>query len=169
MVSGCGGPQKDQPSPESSYIGLDHPVQESWEIRLSVTKAGLKRAVIEAGYGAEFRTDAGSEYHLENGLKVTFFDVGGLTATTLTAQKAIIHDNKDIEVFGNIVMTSKNSTVVKTEYARWTAEDRMIRSDRSVTITRPNQTISGKGFETDQDLKKYRIFQTSGEAVINKK
>lgn len=167
-VSGCGDPQKDRPSQETSYIGINHPLHESWNLRLTVTKSGLRRAVVEAGYGAEFRTKAGTEHHLENGLKVTFFDVNGLTTNTLTARKAVIHDNRDIEILGNVIMTSKDNTVVKTEYAIWTVKDKMIRSNRLVTITRPNQTISGKGFESDQELKKYRIFQVSGEAVINK-
>ncbi len=40
----------------------------------------------------------------------------------------------------------------------------MIRSDRFVTIVKPDETITGEGFESDQALKKYRIFRGSGKA-----
>lgn len=165
-ASGCGNPAKENRSPETSFIGLNHPVQESWAVRMTLTESGIRRGIIEAGHGAEYRKNRGSEHHLDQGIRLYLFDINGHITTTITAQEAVIHDNMDIEAQGNVVITSGGTTVIKTEYVKRTAKDRMIRSTRLVTITKPDETIRGKGFESDQDLKKYRIFQGSAEAFI---
>ncbi len=166
MTSGCGDPDQERRSLETGFIGLDHPVQESWKIRIALTENGVRRGVIEAGHGAEFRKGKDSEHHLDHGVRVDLFDINGHATTTITADKAVIHDNQDIEAEGNVIITSEGSTVIRTEYVKRTAKDKMIRSERFVTITRADETIRGEGFETDQALKKYRIFRGSGEAFI---
>ena len=67
---------------------------------------------------------------------------------------------------GVVVITSGSTTVIKTEYVKRTSNDKMIRSDKFVTIIKPDETITGQGFESDQSLKKYRIFRGSGNAFI---
>lgn len=166
FVSGCGNPHTERRSPETRITGGNLPVQESWGIRIAITESGIKRGIIEAGHAAEYKINAGSENHLDSGVKVTFFDGKGNPTTRITAQKAVIHDNQDIEALDNVVITSEGSTVIKTEYAKRTAKDKMIRSDRFVTITSPDETIRGQGFESDQALTRYRIFRGSGEAFI---
>jgi len=166
VMSGCGASQKERRTPETGFTGINHPVQESWSSRLSVSDSGTTTGVIEAGHGAVYRTNTGDEHHLDGGIKVTFFDVNGLPSTSISAEKAVIHDNQDIEASGNVVITSDKKTVIRTDYIRRTAKERLIRSDKFVTITRPGETIRGFGFESDQELKKYRIFRGSGEAFI---
>ena len=166
MVSGCGDPHTERRSPETGFIGINHPVQESWTVRLTLTESGLKRGIIQAGHGAEYRINSGNEHHLDHGINVTLFDIAGNPATIITAEKAVIHDNQDIEAQGNVVITSGGTTVIKTEYIKRTSKDKMIRSDKLVTIIKPDETITGQGFESDQSLKKYRIFRGSGNAFI---
>lgn len=166
VASGCGDPVQERRSPETGFIGPGHPIQESWNVRISLTESGVKRGVIEAGHGAEYRVNSGSEHHLDRGIRLTLFDINGYTTTTITANKAVIHDNQDIEAEGNVIITSRGTTVIKTEYVKRTSNDHMIRSDRFVTITKKDETIRGEGFESDQTLKKYRIFRGSGEGFI---
>ena len=166
IASGCGNPVKERRSLETGFIGINHPVQESWTVRLALTESGIKRGVIEAGHSAEYRSNAGSEHHLDHGIRLTLFDNNGHATTTIRSEKAVIHDNQDIEAEGNVIITSSGTTVIKTEYVKRTARDKMIRSERFVTITKPGETIRGVGFESDQALKKYRIFRGSGEAFI---
>ncbi|MEI7824992.1 MAG: LPS export ABC transporter periplasmic protein LptC, partial [Chlorobiaceae bacterium] len=163
MASGCGDPVKERRSPETGFIGTNHSVQESWGVRLALTESGNQRGIIDAGHGEEYRTSAGSEHHLDHGIRLTLFDANGQSKTIITAQKALIHENQDIEAQGNVIITS-GTTIIKTEYIKRTAKDQMIRSNRFVTITKPEETIRGEGFESDQALKKYRIFRGSGEA-----
>lgn len=164
MTSGCGDPDKGRRSPETGFIGISHPVQESWTVRLTLTESGVKRGIIEAGHGAEYKINSGNEHHLDQGITITLFDITGNPSTTITAEKAVMHDNQDIEAQGHVVITSGSTTVIKTEYVKRTSNDKMIRSDKFVTIIKPDETITGQGFESDQSLKKYRIFRGSGKA-----
>ena len=165
IASGCVAPHEERRSPETEFIGVNHPVQESWGVKLTLTESGLKRGVIEAGHGEEYRVNSGNEHRLDKGIKVIFFDIAGKPTTTITAQKAVIHQNQNIEAEGNVIITS-GTTVIKTESIQRTSKDKMIRSDKFVTISKPDETITGQGFESDQTLKKYRIFRGSGRAFI---
>ncbi|NTW56938.1 MAG: LPS export ABC transporter periplasmic protein LptC [Chlorobiaceae bacterium] len=167
-AAGCGDPSKGRRFSDRAMVEANHPLQETWIIRFVLTSSGKNRAKIEAGYGAEFKTASGIEYQLDNGIKVTFFDSNGTQTSTMTARKATMHGNRDIDVSGNVVLVSGGNTIIRTDSARLTATDGMIRSSRPVSISRPGEIIRGQGFESDQALIRYRIFQGSGEAVINK-
>jgi len=93
------------------------------------------------------------------------FDKNGGAPTVMTAGRGVMHDNQDIEAFDNVVIRSGDGTVIRTEHIVRTSSDKMLRSERFVTITKPSQTIRGYGFESDDAMKRYRIFQASGEAV----
>lgn len=164
VVCGCGAPQSERRKPETAFIGEGHPQQESWDINLNLTDAGVPKASIQAGYAAEFNKNSKKEYHLQKGVTVIFFNSEKEPSTILKAQEAVVHDNLDIEARGNITITTDNTTTIKTESIKRTAKDRMIRSHDYVTITRPGETLAGYGFESDQALKKYRIFRASGES-----
>jgi LPS export ABC transporter protein LptC len=166
VTVGCGNPVKDRHSAGKVAMGRENLVQESWVVKVILTESGIHRGIVQAAHEAEYKTKKGSEHHLDGGIRVTLFDVHGYATTTITAQKAVIHDNHDIEAVGSVVMTSNEGAVIKTEYVKRSAADSMIRSDRPVTITRQKEIIRGEGFESDQALKKYRIFRGSGEAFI---
>ncbi len=163
LASGCGEPVKVRRSPETSLTGANHPVQESWTVKIVMTESGIRRGVIEAPHGAEYLVEGRSEHHLDGGIRAVFLDINGNPTTTITALKAVLYANKDIEALGNVIISS-GSTVIRTEFIKRSGKDNMIRSNRLVTITRPGETIRGEGFESDQTLKKYRIFRGSAEA-----
>lgn len=141
-------------------------MQESWGISFLVTEEGMRKSEIKAGHVAEFRTKGKTEQHLDKDVSVVFFDETGAVSSSISAEQAIMYENKDIEAIGKVVITTSNGTVIKTEYAKRSGIDRKIRSDKFVTIDRPNQTVSGYGFESDQELKHYRIFRATGEGNL---
>lgn len=163
---GCGAPGEERRSLEPDFNTENHPVQESWNITLYLTDAGIRKGSIKAGHAAEYSNKGKSTYYLDRSVTVVFYGRIGTPPTTINADKAVIHENQDIEAFGKVVVTAGNNTVIRTTYLRRTAGDAMIRSNRHVTITGEDGTIEGKGFESDQSLKRYRIFQGSGEGLI---
>ncbi len=167
VVSGCNGNLKDRRPAAKGAVFRENLVQESWVVKVVLTESGVHRGVLQAAHEAEYRTKRGSEHRLDGGIKLTLFDINGGSTTTITAQKAVILDNQDVEAMGHVIINSNDGTVITTEYVKRSAKDKMIRSDRAVTITRQERIIRGEGFESDQALKKYRIFRGSGEAFIN--
>jgi len=168
IITGCGEPVKARRLDQNDAAALDSLLQESWQVKVDLTESGIHKGMVQAAHQTEYKTRQGSQHHLDGGIIVTLFDQHGHATTTITAEKAVIHDNQDIEAIGNVVMrSSTDGTVITSEYAKRSARDKMIRSNRLVTITRNNETIRGEGFESDQSLKKYRIFRGSGEAFIH--
>jgi LPS export ABC transporter protein LptC len=139
------------------------PTQESERISIVFTGNGRKDAVIEAGHAAEYRRNNGRELVVDGGIRVTIHDRNGGPPTIMSAGRGIVHDNQDIEGFDHVVIRSGDGTVVSTEHIVRSGSDRMLRSERFVTITKPSQTIRGYGFESDETMKRYRIFKASGQ------
>jgi LPS export ABC transporter protein LptC len=162
LSGGCGAPPQERHTLESTFMADNHPVQESWNIDLVLTDGDMRKGNIRSSHGTEYQTEGKSIYYLDGGIAVEFFNNSGKSSTIITADKAVIHENQDIEASGNVVARSGN-TVLKTSFLKRTADDRKIRSNSHVTIANPKGTIRGTGFESDQSLKKYRIFKASGE------
>jgi LPS export ABC transporter protein LptC len=148
----------------AAVSGKDMPTQESWNVTLVISDNGRTKTVVTARHAAEYRQGEKQEIRLDGGISVQLFNRDG-TATLLTAGRGIVHDNRDIEAFDNVVIRSADGTVLRTEHISRTSSDRMIRSDKYVTITGPARTIRGYGFESDEAMKRYRIFHASGEAL----
>ncbi len=163
---GC-STDKDRPGIQTTYIGDDHPVQETWNGWVTFSDSGYVKAQLTFKHSAQFKKGNQQDRELNGGLRVDFLSRDGDTTTVLTAKRAIIRPNNDMEAFEDVVIVSNDCTKVETEYMKWLNNVKKIYSDKFVTITKPTEIIRGYGFESDQNMKNYRIFKVSGEAKIN--
>ncbi len=163
---GCAGPQSGKHPADTSFLGEEQPAQESWTTNMRIFKEDKIHAVVAAGHFAEYRKNNIITRHLDKGLTVTFFDSNGNLSSTLTAERGTVYNNNDMEAFDNVVITSGDSTIIKTDYIKRFEKEKKLRSDKYVTIKTRNETIRGYGFESDESLKNYTVFNASGEADI---
>jgi LPS export ABC transporter protein LptC len=164
-TAGCGAPGKERPAPASGVSVRQLPAQESWDILVAISDSGRQEALIKAGHAAEYHLGAKKELVIDGGVAVTLYDRNGGPPTFMTAGRGILHDNQDIEAFDKVLIRSGDGTTVNTEHIVRTSRDQMLRSEKFVTVTKPSQTIRGYGFESDESMKRYKIFKASGEAV----
>ncbi|NTV02723.1 MAG: LPS export ABC transporter periplasmic protein LptC [Chlorobiaceae bacterium] len=164
-TAGCGARDKGRPSPAAGFSSRRLPAQESWDISVAVSDSGRQTALIRAGHLAEYHEGGKKELVVDGGITVTLNDRNGGTPTIMTAGRGIVHDNQDIEAFDKVLIRSGDGTTLSTGHIVRTSSDRMLRSEKYVTITKPSQTIRGFGFESDDGMKRYKIFKASGEAV----
>jgi LPS export ABC transporter protein LptC len=151
--------------PTSGLSGQQLPAQESWNVTLALSDSGNSRTLVKARHASEYHQGEKKEIVIDGGISVTIFSRKGDAPTLITAARGIVHDNQDIEAFGDVVIRSGDGTVIRTEHITLTNSDRMLRSDKNVTVTKPSQTVRGYGFESDEAMKRYKIFHASGEAV----
>ncbi len=161
----CGG-KSTPPKIDMTYIGDDYPVQESWNAKIVFSDSGRVKAILVTPYIAQYSRQGALERRMDSTFRVDFFDDFGNHTSFITAQRAKVHPNSDMEAFEHVLVVSDDCTRVTTEYMKWTASDRKIRSDKFVTITKPTEILSGYGFESDQNLKNYRIFKASGQMKV---
>ncbi|HTR98501.1 MAG TPA: LPS export ABC transporter periplasmic protein LptC, partial [Bacteroidota bacterium] len=69
------------------------------------------------------------------------------------------------EARDSVVVISDSGSTMRTDRLYWTNADRTIHTDAFVDITSPTEHITGTGMVSDQDLKNYRIFRVTGQAV----
>ena len=58
----------------------------------------------------------------------------------------------------SVVAVNDSGIVVKTNELEWRNRDKKIVSDKFVTIDSPSEHIEGYGFESDQHLRNYVIY-----------
>ena len=168
FCAGCDESQTDKRAADTRFLGEEQPLQESWNVSMKIFKEDRVHAVVTAGHFAEYKKNDIITRHLDKGLTVTFFDETANPSSTLTADKGTVYDNNDMEAFDNVVITSGDSTVVRTDYIKRFEKGKRLWSDKYVTIHKQSETIRGYGFESDESLKNYTIFKASGEADIQR-
>jgi LPS export ABC transporter protein LptC len=148
--------QKVKP-PINPSLGLEElPAQESWNATVIFSDSGKTTAILNAGHLRMFSDR--KETLLDQGIEVNFYDEEEIKTTTLTAVRGRVDDaTRDLYAMDSVVVTN-DSTTIQTEELKWRNSDKKIVSDKFVTIISPKEKIQGYGFESDQDLQNYVIY-----------
>lgn len=164
----CGNDQPMKISTE--FVSSDYPTTQMWNMTTTVTDSGKITSLIKSGYVAKFNRSEAKLTHLDSGLYVEFYDRNsGKRTSILTANRGIINDQtNDMEAFDHVKVVSSDNTVLESEYLKWTEDTQLVSSDKFVTITTPTEKLQGTGFESDKQLKYYKIFKASGRAEVEK-
>lgn len=138
----------------------EFPSQESWNSTVIFSDSGNVKAVLKAGHISVF-TNKGYTF-IDSGATVEFFK-NKVKVSTLTGRRGKIDDKtKDIEVYDSVVVINNEGSELQTEKLFWNNKLQRVSSDEFVKIKTPSETIEGIGFESDQNLKNYKIFKVSG-------
>lgn len=155
--------EKIAPSVLSDLRSTALPSQESWNSTITFSDSGIVKAILKAGHLASY--ESSKMTFLDQGVHVDFFDERGRHSSVLTSESGTVDENTDnLVATGNVVITSDSGVVVRTEKLTWDNNRQLIVSDEFVRVTTPKETLQGRGFEADQNLRNYKIFRVSGTA-----
>jgi len=99
------------------------------------------------------------------GLNVAFFE-GKRNTSNLVADYGENHEqNKELIVSGNVSFKNDKGEHLETEKLIWYEKTAKIIAEDWVTITTPNEIITGYGLEADEDFSNYTISNISG--IVN--
>jgi len=161
VLAGC--EEKVKPSVLSGVSSSQLPSQESWNSTITFTDSGIVKAIVKAGH--IYAYDNSRVTYLDSGVVVDFFDEFGKHTTKLTSHKGTVDEGtNNLEATGNVVVKSDSGTTVYTEKMFWTNETQLIHSSEFVRIISPKERLQGTGFESDHNLRNYRIFKVTGTA-----
>lgn len=132
------------------------PSQESWNSTITFSDSGKIKAILWAGHLTKF--DEKRETLMDDNIKVDFFDQQQVKTTTLTAKKGRVDEITNNLFAIDSVVVFNDSVTIKTQEMMWRNKDRKIISDKFVTVLSPKEKIEGYGFESDQSLKNYVIY-----------
>lgn len=161
VLSGCA--EKVRPSVLSGVSSTQLPSQESWNSTITFSDSGIVKAIVKAGHIYAF--DNSRATFMDSGVVIDFFDEFGNHTTVLTSHRGSVDEGtNNLEANGNVIVTSDSGTVVKTEKMFWDNVKQLIHSPEFVHITSPTEDLQGTGFESDHNLRNYRIFKVTGTA-----
>ncbi len=147
--------------PVMAGISQDFPDQETWEATSSLTRAGKKVGIIQAGVIKKFRKK--SITLLSDSIQVDFFDKNGNHTSVLTALGGKIFDKKqDMVAYGNVVVVSDSGITLNTDTLYWDNKKQKVISKIPVRFTTLVDTLYGDSFESDPDLTNYQITNPRG-------
>jgi LPS export ABC transporter protein LptC len=98
--------------------------------------------------------------------RVTFYDEAGAIHAVLVADEGTLQSqSSDLVARGNIVVTTTDSTVLRTDSLSWNNDVRLVRTDAPVEIRTPRGEVSGQGLVSDAGLTRIEIqSEVSGRA-----
>jgi LPS export ABC transporter protein LptC len=100
-----------------------------------------------------------------DGLNVAFYE-GRRNTSNLKADYGENHEqNKELVVSGNVSFKNDKGEHLKTEKLVWYEKTAKITAEGWVSITTPNEIITGYGLEADEDFSNYTISSISG--IVN--
>jgi len=146
-----------KPKVDSSFIAEELPAQESWNSTVFFTDSGKTAAILYTGHLQVF--NARKETILDDGVKVEFFNSLEIKTTTLTSKRGRVDERtNDLYAIDSVIAVNDSGIVVKTDELKWRNRDKKIVSEKYVTIDSPDEHIEGYGFESDQHLRNYVIY-----------
>lgn len=145
-----------KPIVEQSLAGNELPEQESWDSEIYITEAGKLKAIVYADHIEAFEEKQST--FLE-GVVIDFYDEDGSKTSQLTSKRGRVDDaTKNMYAIDSVVAVNDSGTVLETDELMWENKTEKIKTDKFVTITTDLERIEGYGFESDQGLEQYTIY-----------
>ena len=138
------------------------PDQESWESIIILTNKGKIRAKIQSGHLEKYNKK--SYTLLDNIVNVDFFDQNERHTSFLTSDAAEIDQkSNNMKAIGNVVATADSGITLFSEILFWDAKKEKLYTESNIMITTlDNDTLFGTGFESNSNLKDWKILNPSG-------
>lgn len=135
------------------------PSQESWNSKVIISENGILRAILFADHITVYDDE---RIRLLEDVKIDFYDEYKHKTTTLTSDKGKVDDKtKNLYALGNVVAVSDSGDTLWTDELMWNNKKEKITTDKFVTISTKKERIEGYGFESDQHLKNYVVYNIS--------
>jgi len=167
LITNC-TKEKVKPPVDPSIEGVELPTQESWNSTVFFTDSGKTRAILYAGHLRVF--EKSKETFIDSGLQVDFYDLNEIKTTTLTSKFGRVDEsNENLYAIDSVVAVNDSGVVITTDEMMWRNQDRKIVSDKFVRIESPDEIIEGYGFESDQQLRNYVIYNITYITTPDKK
>jgi len=157
LVSSCAR----EPMPEMpSRDGM--PDQESWGVTIILTSEGLMRAKVRSGHLEKYNEK--KFVLLDSSVMVDFFNEKEQHTSVLTSKTAEVDQaSNDMKAMGNVVAVSDSGITLYSETLTWNSKDEKLHTKDNIMITTlEKDTLYGVGFESDSDMRNWKILSPSG-------
>ncbi len=138
------------------------PDQESWGVNIILTDQGIIRAKVSSGHLEKYNEK--KFIMLDSSVIVDFYDHKEQHTSVLYSDKAEVdQQSNDMKAIGNVVAVSDSGITLFSDNLIWDSKGERLHTKEEIMITTPEaDTLYGVGFESDSDLKNWKIINPSG-------
>ncbi len=148
--------EKLKPEISHEIGGTEKPIQESWDSEILFSENGKLKAILFADHISMFENE---DMTFIDGVKLDFYNEEEVKTSSLTSNKGKVDQKtQNMYAIGDVVAKSDSGVVLETDELMWRKKDGKIITDKFVTITSEKERIEGYGFESDQSLRNYTIY-----------
>ncbi len=141
----------------------DRPNQEGWDSEVIVTRDGVTEMILK--YHHMLRWDQRQQTSFSGGLTIDLYEKGTHTAV-LTSDSGMMRPSaNEMVAVGNVVVISDSGVSLRSRKLFWDEPLKKVRAEGFVQITTQEDTLYGYDFESDRDLKNWKIKRAYGQSA----
>ncbi len=146
------------------------PVVHAENFETTFSDSGIIRFYLKTPELKRFDTGDQPFYEFPQGILLVQYDRNSQIVSSISSRyaKQFIQEHK-WEAKNDVVSVNSRGDTLKTEFLVWDEKAGKIYSDEYVKIIRPDQIITGIGFESDQSLQNWRIRNPKGTIYVQLK
>ena len=147
--------------PEKSYT------MNATQVNTLISDSGITRYRIEAAQWLVYGKAKEPYWYFPEGIYVEKFDTLFHTEASIKADTAYYFDKKGLwHLIGNVEVESLQGEQFDTSELFWDQKKEKVYSDKYIRIQQKEQIITGIGFESNQNMTRYKIFNSQGEFPV---
>lgn len=161
LFSSCGGRKKDLGAAITERDSL--PVMDTRGVSTLISDSGVTRYRINTEEWKVYDRKQPSYWAFEKKIYLEKFDTLFQMEASIEADTAYFFDKKKLwKLIGHVHVQNLKGEKFDTELLYWDQNQKKVYSDKRVRIEQPDQIIYARGFESNEQMTKYRFFQTDG-------
>lgn len=166
LFSSCSGRKKELGEAITERDSL--PVMDTRGVVTLVSDSGIIRYRINAEEWKVYDRKSPSYWAFEKGVYVEKFDSLFQVEASIEADTAYYYDKQKLwKLMSNVHIRNLKGEKFDTDLLFWDQNKKRVYSDRQVRIEQPDQIIYAVGFESNEQMTKYKFFKTNGIFYID--
>lgn len=161
LLSSCSGNKKVLVKAITERDSL--PIMDTRGVTTLVSDSGITRYRINTEVWQMFDRKDPSYWAFEKGIYLEKFDSLLQVEASIESDTAYFYDKKKLwKLMGNVHVQNLKGEKFDTELLYWDQNQKKVYSDKRVRIEQPDQIIYAWGFESNEQMTKYKFFKTDG-------
>ncbi|WP_280744922.1 MULTISPECIES: LPS export ABC transporter periplasmic protein LptC [unclassified Parabacteroides] len=148
--------------PENTYT------MRTLDVSTLVSDSGMTRYRATAKEWLMFSKAAEPYWYFPEGLYLERFDSLFNAEATVKADTAYYYQKKELwKLINNVEIQNMKGEFFETSLLYWDGKEDKIYSDKFIRIVQKDQVLTGIGFESNQNMTKYIVYESTGVFPIN--
>lgn len=166
LISACSGGNKEMGAAITERDSL--PVMDTRGVTTLVSDSGVIRYRINAEEWQVYDRKSPSYWAFEKGVYVERFDSLFQVEASIESDTAYYYDKQRLwKLIGNVHIQNVKGEKFDTELLYWDQNKKRVYSDKEVRIEQPDQIIYAVGFESNEQMTRYKFYKTNGIFYID--